>query len=347
MGLRRGFLGALLAIALLATFGFAAFEQWKSGALMMAAAQNFLVSLNPEQRAKCQLSFDDPNRLDWHFIPRIRKGLTLKEMDPAQSRLAFAFLSSGLSRHAFMQATTIMSLDAVLLAIEKGSGPVRDPELYYLTIFGEPSALGQWGWRIEGHHVSVNFVVNHGEVVATTPFFLGANPAEVMDGPRKGLRALGVEEDLGRELMLSLDEKQQAKAIIFDKAPADVVTYNKVKAEPGAPVGVPVSAMRAKQKEIVQRVLDLYIGRSPEDIAQARWKEVRDAGIDKIYFGWAGSTERLKGHYYRLQGPTFLLEYDDTQNNANHIHTVWRELHGDFGPNLLAEHYQAYPHAAQ
>ena len=345
MRIAKSGLGVLVFFSLAAA-GHAAFERWKTSVLMTQSAHNFLVSLTPEQRAKAQLPFDDPNRVDWHFIPRLRKGLTFKEMNSAQARLGFAFLASGLSRRAYMQATTIMSLDEVLLAIEKGSGPVRDPELYYLTIFGDPTPLGRWGWRIEGHHVSVNFIVDKGEVTSTTPFFLGANPAEVLSGPRQGLRTLEGEEDLGRELMLALDATQKSKATILKEAPKDIVTFNNLKAEPGAPQGLPVSAMNAKEKEILNRLLELYITRSPEDLAESRRKEVRAGGIDKIYFGWAGSTERRQGHYYRLQGATFLIEYDCTQNDANHIHSVWRDLRGDFGPNLLAEHHAAYPHTA-
>ena len=273
-----------------------------------------------------------------------RKGLAFKEMDSAQARLGHAFLASGLSRRSYMQAMTIMSLDAVLLEIEKGSGPLRDPELYYFTLFGDPSPLGRWGWRVEGHHLSLNFVIDKGEVVSTTPQFFGDNPAEVLAGPRKGLRTLPGEEDLGRDLLLSLDAAQRTRATILKEAPKDIVTFNNLKAEPGAPVGLPASAMNAKQKEILNRLLEVYMTRSPEDLAEARWKELRTSGIDKIVFGWAGGAERRQGHYYRLQGPTFLIEYDDTQNDANHIHSVWRDLRGDFGPNLLAEHHRAYAH---
>jgi hypothetical protein len=216
-------------------------------------------------------------------------------------------------------------------------------------LFGDPAPLGRWGWRIEGHHVSVNFVVDKGEVTATTPFFLGANPAEVLNGPRQGLRTLEGEEDIARELMLALDAGRRGRATILKEAPRDIVTFNNLKADPGAPLGLPASAMSAKQREILNRLLELYVTRSPEDLAESRRKELRAAGLDKVYFGWAGGLERRQGHYYRLQGPTFLVEYDDTQNDANHIHTVWRDLRGDFGfgPNLLAEHRMLYPHRVQ
>ncbi len=339
-------LALFLAVVLLVTAAHAAFERWKTGMLMTQAANAFLASLTPEQKAKAQKSFDDPNRVDWHFIPRARQGLPFKELDPAQNRLGHAFLASGLSRRAYMQSVTIMSLDAVLKELEKGNtrAPVRDPELYYFTLFGEPSAMGRWGWRVEGHHLSINFIVDKGEVMSATPQFFGDNPAEVLAGERKGLRTLPEEEDFGRELINSLDAAQRQRAIILKEAPADIITTNKLKAEPGAPVGLPASAMNATQKETLNRLLEVYVARNPEDIAEARMKELRSAGLDKIYFGWAGGTERRQGHYYRLQGPTFLIEYDDTQNDANHIHSVWRELKGDFGPDVLAEHHKAYAH---
>ncbi len=335
-----------LAFALVAAFASAGYERWKTGSMMADTANHFLASLTPDQKAKTTFAYTDEERKNWWFVPRIRKGITFKEMLPEQQRLAHAFLSSGLSRRGYIQATTIMSLDAVLREIEKGmqNTPVRDSELYYVSVFGDPSALGRWGWRIEGHHLSVNFAVDRGEVKATTPQFFGANPAQVLDGPRKGLRTLPEEEDFGRELLMSLDDKQQTRAVILKEAPTDIITSNKRKAEIGEPTGLPYTAMTPKQREILIRLVDVYITRNPEDVAEARRKELQTAGWDKVFFAWAGGSKPREKHYYRVQGPTFLIEYDNTQNDANHIHSVWRDLRGDFGPDLLAEHYRQFPH---
>src|SRR5258706_10991609 len=203
--MKRVMLAAVLAVSAVAV---CAYERWRTGALMTEAATNFLASLTPEQKAKLAFPFDDAERKNWHFIPRARKGLPFKELTPEQDRLAHAFLASGLGRRAYQQANTIMSLDRILLDMERGQSgtPVRDVELYYLTLFGDPSPMGRWGWRVEGHHISLNFVIDKGSVSATTPAFLGANPAEVPAGPRKGLRTLAEEEDRARELLLALDE---------------------------------------------------------------------------------------------------------------------------------------------
>lgn len=337
---------ATVALTLCAAAMFA-FERWKTGSLMTEAARNFLASLTPEQKAKVSFSYDDAERKNWHFIPRTRKGLPFKELAPEQDRLAHAFLSTGLGRRAYMQANTIMSLDAILKELEKGMAntPRRDVELYYFSIFGDPSPLGRWGWRVEGHHLSVNFVIDKGQVVASTPAFIGANPAEVREGPRKGLRTLPEEEDIARQLLLALDDKQRARATILEKAPGDILaTPDKRAADIGNPAGLPYSAMSAPQRELLNQLLEVYVSRMPDDLALARWDELRKSGIEKVFFAWAGGSNRGDPHYYRLQGPTFLVEYDDTQNNANHIHTVWRDLHGDFGPDLLAEHYRQFRH---
>ncbi|HKC88092.1 MAG TPA: DUF3500 domain-containing protein, partial [Blastocatellia bacterium] len=222
----------------------------------------------------------------------------------------------------------------------------RDPELYYFSIFGTPSAKSPWGWRVEGHHISLNFTVVKGETVSNTPLFFGANPAEVREGARKGLRALAAEEDKGRELIQALDEKQRAVAVFDKTAPGDIITMNNRKADPLKPEGVAAGQLNKQQKALLEKLLDEYLSRMPQDIADERSKKIRDAGFDKIYFAWAGGMNKGDPHYYRIQGPTFLVEYDDTQNNANHIHSVWRDFNGDFGDDLLREHYQTTPHGA-
>jgi len=311
-----------------------------SSALTMARAQTaFLNSLNPEQRAKAVFNLDDEQRFDWHFIPRPRKGIPFKELDPAQRLLGNALLASGLSPHGFMKAATIMSLDAVLKEMETGGTVVRDSELYYLSIFGDTISGKPWGWRVEGHHLSLNFTIADDKSIATTPAFFGANPAEVPVGPRKGLRTLPAEEDLARALMKSMDDKQRAQALVSEKAPTDILSTNLRKAEPLKPAGLQASRLGQKQQEILMALLNEYAARHSPEIAATRLDRIRSAGLSSIYFAWAGGLERGQAHYYRIQGSAFLIEYDNIQNNANHIHSVWRDFNGDFGLDLLAMHH--------
>ncbi len=320
-------------------------SRMRSGAVMAEAANKFLASLSTEQKAKASFDFTNEQRFDWHFVPRDRKGLPLKELDENQRKLAMEFMKSGLGASGYQKVTTVMSLEPVLAQLE---GPnrrfPRDPGLYYFSVFGTPSAKAPWGWRVEGHHISLNFTVVKGEMVSTTPLFFGANPAEVREGERKGLRALAAEEDKGRELIVALDEKQRATALFDKTAPGDIITMNSRKADPLKPEGVAAGQLNKQQKALLEKLIDEYLSRMPQDIADERSKKLRSAGFDKIYFAWAGGVNKGDPHYYRIQGPTFLVEYDDTQNNANHIHSVWRDFSGDFGADLLREHYQATPH---
>jgi len=316
-----------------------AYSRMHSASVMSDAAKAFLNSLDAEQRARATFQLQDEERFDWHYIPKARKGLPLKDMNAAQKHLAHALLSAGLSQRGYIKAITIMSLDEVLRILEQGKGPVRDPEGYFFSVFGEPSETGTWGYRIEGHHISQNFTVANGKVQGA-PSFFGANPAEVREGPRKGLRVLGHEEDLGRALIQSLTAEQKKVAIVSKDAPADILTTNSRKAAlNGQPSGIQASKLDAHQKELLQNLLDEYCYNMPDQVAQVREEQIKKAG-NNIYFAWAGGEQPGQGHYYRVQSPSFLVEYDDTQNNANHIHTVWRDFDGDFGLDLLKEHYQ-------
>jgi hypothetical protein len=309
---------------------------------MAAAARNFLAALNDDQRSKAAFAFDSDERENWHFVPRERKGLTVKDMIPAQRHLAFALLNTGLSQRGFAQATTIMSLEQVLQEMEGPSRKFpRDPELYHVSIFGTPEEKGTWGWRVEGHHLSVNFTVVDGTVAAGTPSFMGTNPGEIRKGPRAGLRVLGGEEDLGRELVKSLNEKQQAVAIIDTKAPDEITTSDVRKVIPGKPAGILLGDLNRAQRETALHLIRAYVDRLRGEVAAADFAKIQKAGIEKIAFAWAGSLEKGQRHYYRVQGPTFLLEYDNTQNDANHVHAVWRNFEGDFGQDALAAHLKA------
>src|SRR5499426_3030422 len=317
----------------------------RAASAMAEAANKFLASLTPEQKAKATLDFADENRRDWTVVPRDRKGVPLKDLDENQRKLAMEFMKTGLGASGYQKATTIMSLEPVLAQLEGPNRRIpRDPELYYFSIFGTPSPKAPWGWRVEGHHVALNFTVVKGEMLSNTPLAFGANPAEVREGERKGLRALAGEEDRGRDLIQALDEKQRAVAIFDQKAPSDILTLAKIKADPLKPEGIPAGQMNKQQKALLEKLIGEYLGRMPQDVAEERSKKMRAAGFDKIYFGWAGGVNKGDPHYYRIQSPTFLIEYDNTQNNANHIHSVWRDFNGDFGEDLLREHYQTTPH---
>ena len=311
-----------------------------SASMMSAAADAFISSLSADQRAKATFTFEDEQRLDWHFIPRARKGIPFKELDSTQRLLGNALMGAGLGQRGLIRAVTIMSLDAILLELEQGKGPVRDPELYFLSIFGDARSTKPWGWRVEGHHVALNFTLVEGKHIASTPAFFGANPAEVLQGPRKGLRALAPEEDLARVLIKSLDDRQRAQAVVSQSAPTDILSTNLRKAEPLKPAGLQASKLGQKQQDILMTLLSEYASRHAPDIAAARSDRVRAAGLGNIFFAWAGGFEKGQAHYYRIQGPSFLVEYDNIQNNANHIHTVWRDFNADFGADLLAVHYK-------
>lgn len=323
-----------------------AYYRIHSASITADAAKNLLASLTPEQKAKATFKFDDDERYDWHYIPKERKGLPFREMEPYQKHLAHTLLSAGLSRQGYMKASTIMSLEDVLRQLEKDNGERRNPEKYYFSIFGEPSDKGTWGYRVEGHHISLNFTISNGTVI-TSPNFFGANPAEVREGPRTGLRVLGREEDLGRSLLTALRPDQKSVAIVTKEAYKDILTEaSRQAALKGQPSGIQASKLDSHQRELLQAVVEEYARDFPDDIADARLEQLKKAG-NNLYFAWAGVEQRGGPHYYRIQSPSFLIEYDNTQNNANHIHSVWRDFSGDWGHDLLKEHYQSSPHTGQ
>jgi hypothetical protein len=310
---------------------------------MAEAAQNFLAALSPEAKAQATFPVTGAERQNWHFIPRERKGLSLKEMSPAQRHLAHALLGSSLSHRGYLKATTIMSLEEILREIEQGRGPVRDPERYFVSVFGQPGPKAVWGWRFEGHHVSLNFTLANGEVTGT-PSMFGTNPAEVRTGPRAGLRVLGREEDLGRTLVRSLNEEQRKEAIISSTAPADVLSVPGQRAKLVDPPGLSASKLTPVQRDTLKQIVAEYVHRCRDELAAADLARIEAGGWDKLQFAWAGSFEPGAGSYYRVQGPSFVLELDNTQNNANHIHAVWRDFANDFGEDLLKRHYEQSPH---
>ena len=324
-----------------------------SAAAMAPAATRFLEGLSPELRQKATFPYESEERMRWNFIPTNtfpRNGLPLKEMSEAQRDLARNLLRAALSQKGMLTATSIMDLETVLRGIEsaqrggRAGGMTRDPELYFFSVFGTPGPKGIWGWRVEGHHVSLHFSIANNTGVASSPAFFGSNPHEIREGPQTGHRILAGEEDTGRALVMALDDKQRASAVFNAVAPGDIVTMTTLKVDPLTPSGIPASAMTAKQRELLMQIVDVYASKMAEDTAAARLAKIKQAGLDKITFAWAGELEKGKRHYYRVQGPTFLIEYDNFQNDGNHVHSVWRDFTGDFGRDLLREHLRAYPH---
>jgi hypothetical protein len=312
---------------------------------MAQAADALLASLSADQRSKATFTFDDDRRFEFRYTPRARTGLPLKEMNDEQRARLQALLKTGLSVRGYTAATQIMELESVLREIESARGGriARDPEMYFVSIFGVPGK-DAWGWKFEGHHLSANFTIVGERPVLFAPTFMGSHPAIVRDGPKKGTRVLRDEEVVARELMSAFTESQRTSVIFDVTAPREMITAENREANPLDPGGLAMSAMTPPQKRILERLLDVYLGRMVPELASKRLEALKQAGMDRITFGWAGGLEMGGPHYYRVQGPTFLIEYDNTQNEANHIHSVWRDFGNDFGRDLLREHYKADPH---
>jgi hypothetical protein len=334
----------LLAMTLVVAFAGVAYvaqHTEPTGTKMAAAAARWLESLSPDQRAKAAFEFDDTERLNWHFIPlqdrakkSTRKGLPLEAMSAEQKQAALDLLKAGTSARGNQQANTIMSLELILRELEKGGAIVRHPEWYFFAVFGKPSKTGKWGWRVEGHHLAINFTMEDGRVIGSTPVLFGANPANVMGGPRKGLRTLPEADDLAKELFSALEPSQKKIALQEDQFPEIAGRTSGPKI--GGPKGLPASQMNDKQRDQLLRLLQAYTNRMPADVAEQEMAQLREAGIDNVHFAFAGGLEQGQRHSYRVQGPTFVVEFlnvqdDSARNPANHIHSAWRHIKGDFG----------------
>jgi hypothetical protein len=331
-------------LPLLALAGGGAFMATNTnGVDMTRSAQHFLGQLSAEQRAIAQLDFETPERFGWHFIPKDqRKGIQLKDLHAAQREAAHQLLRTALSEVGYGKATKIMALERILQELEKSrtGGALRDAERYFFTVFGEPTEQSRWGLSVEGHHLSLNFVVDRGQIVSSTPSFLGSNPAifknEVVPELPVGTRVLAKEEQLAFDLLNALSAEQRSVAVIADQAPREIRAAGEVRPPQEPAVGLPVPRMSAEQQEILHQLVLAYLENMPADVQQTRTEEIHRAGTDNVHFAWAGAPQPGIGHYYRVQGPTFLIEFVNTQpdsagNPANHIHCVWRDLRGDFG----------------
>ncbi|MDQ4139114.1 MAG: DUF3500 domain-containing protein [Bacteroidota bacterium] len=315
---------------------------------MLRVVNAFLSSLTEEQRKKATFTFSDEERFNWHFVPRDRKGVPLKEMTAGQQKMAMAILQTALSNQGYQKAKSIMELEVILKALEKQppQSTYRDPGKYYFSVFGQPTEQEPWSCRIEGHHLSLNFTSTTGALVAETPAFMGSNPAIVPEGPEKGKQILKEETNLAFNLIQSLNPDQIKKAVINEVAPNDIVTSNSRKAMLEKPEGILFSELTPKQQQIFKDLLNVYLNKYNSELAADLRTKVEKAGLAKTYFAWAGSqTQEIgKAHYYRIHNPVLLIEYDNSQNNANHVHTVVRDLTNDFGEDALRAHYQKHPH---
>jgi hypothetical protein len=333
---------ALVALVLVAGLAYVAQQTDASAPDMVAAAQKFLETLSDEQKAKTVFAFDSPERINWHFVPLekagqpTRKGMRLEEMSDTQKKAALALLQSGTSKQGDVAALTIMSLEAILKDDQekrKQATPIRNPQWYFFTIFGTPSKTGSWGWRVEGHHLSLNLTLQGAEVVSTTPNFYGANPAEIRSGPKKGVRVLDPTEQLAFELFKSMDAEQ--KKVVHQEEGFKEPQAQTAKPNLGAPVGLPAAKMTAGQKETLTKLLKSYTDRMRPDISALEFK-LATAKLEQVHFAFSGKAEDGQKHTYRVQGPTIVIEFlneqpDGAGNSANHIHSSWRHIEGDFG----------------
>lgn len=313
---------------------------------MATKANAFLRTLPDSLRAKAAYSFDDDERYDWHFVPRKRNGVPLRMMNETQQKAALALLQTGLTESGYAKAQSIMALESTLKQIEKlpPENLRRDPLNYSFTIFGNPSDQEPWGWRVEGHHLILNYSSIRPYPIAFTPGFMGSNPAIVPDGSKKGKQVLKQEAGLGYALLKTFSPDQLKRVVIADTSTYEIITGHSRKMNMGKAAGMPFVEMTAPQKQAFRQLLEVYLGNYPKTLANFRTGQLEKDGFDKLHFAWAGSTDRSKGHYYRIQGSMLMIEFDNTQNNSNHIHTVVRDLNNDFGEDLLQEHYKQHAH---
>lgn len=334
-----------------------------TAARMAEAARRYLDALDEPRRRATRFAFEDQERFRWNYRPDgffwegatfWHEGLRLINMTPAQQQAALALLDSGVSARTADRARAIMALESYLREQERVIARwvphvVRDPELYAFSIFGEPGGTAPWAWRAGGHHIGFHVTVIDGAIVATTPFFLGCNPSVVRHGTRDlGMRTLPEEEDLGRALLLSLAPERKQAAIVSPTAPTDILTDAYRTANPLVPPrGLSYAAMSGEERQKLVDLIQLYIGRAADEVAANEWRRIEAAGLESITFAWQGSEVIQQGHYYAIKGPTFLIEYDNTQDDATHIHSVWRDLTNDWGEDLLLAHYAAEHHHGQ
>jgi hypothetical protein len=304
------------------------------------AAGAWLATLDARQRNLAQLDWANRRREDWHFVPRGRPGLAFRDMTPAQIAAAWDVLGALLSARGLEQVRGLIRLEGILGELS-GSLSFRDPTNYALVMFGDPAGTAPWAWRFEGHHLSISVMVAPGHGVSVTPAFFGANPANVPTRHQHaGFRLLGTEEATAFGLIRSLEGEVRTQAIIADRSLGEIVSGPGRELALQKMEGVPLARLNEAQREGVLRILQLYAGTMREEIASAQLARVREAGIETLHFAWAGSPAPGRPHYFRVHGPTALVEYDNTQDGANHVHSLWIDPQGLFGRDLLKTHYR-------
>jgi hypothetical protein len=317
----------------------------EAGALT-AAVRAWLDCLDDQQRTDAAFGLETPERFVWGYTPGPRRGLAIRDMRPDQRAASRAIVAAAMSDRTAGEIEAIIQLETVLGQLEQAGGRSgwlrRDPELYWFAVFGDPGSEAPWSWRLGGHHIAIHLTVVDGHVVGSTPSFLGANPAVIPSGPRAGTRTLPGEEELARALLSDLTPTERGAAVIGGAAPADILTGTGRSADLGSvPVGVRHADLGATGRAALERVLRHYVDRVRPEFAEPTWERITAAGIGDVTFAWVGSVTPGQGHYYALRGPTFVIEYDNTQNGANHVHSVWRELDRDWGGDVLGEHLAA------
>jgi hypothetical protein len=311
-------------------------------------ANAFLKSLTPELKSEAHFKLTDEERFNFNYVPMERKGPTFNDFNEKQKQTAMILLQTSLSKEGYRKTSEIMKLESVLRILENNSrkkadgSPGRDPLDYHFCIFGDPAPNSFWGWRFEGHHLSLNFVASEGTLVASTPTFFGTNPAIVKEGEHKGKEVLKVERTLGFSLVNSLNAQQLKIARFSDSAPQEIFTANNREATQLTPMGISYADLTADQQATLMKLLNMFIDNYESGFSKALRAKITKAGIDKLSFAWAGGLQLGTPHYYRIQGPTLLIEYDNIQNNANHVHAAVRDLTNDFGKDVLKEHYHEH-----
>ena len=327
---------------LMMSFGLAVAQEAARAMWLHEATVAFLDTLSAEQRAKAVFPFEDEERLNWHYFPKDRAGISIKELNIEQRDALAGLIEVALSEKGYSKVEAIRELETVLFDLSGGKDQARDPERYYLSVFGEPSAEGDWGLRYEGHHLSLNWTILGGIIESFSPQFLGTNPGEVREGVHNGMRALAEEEGLARELVKSFSAEQRVQAVASDIAPPEILTGADREAKFQDAAGLRYADMTEAQRGLFMRLIAVFAGVQADAVASETMRHVTEDGLDEVRFVWMGGIEKGEGHYYRIQGGAFLVEYDNTQNQANHVHTVWREPQGDFGHDWLQEHYAAH-----
>lgn len=332
-----------VALALGVTAAWSYYKLAGAGETMLEEAKKFIAALDADQRTKAVIGYDEATRTDWHFIPKpdgAREGVRVRDLNETQRKAAHALLKAAMSEAGYGKATKIMALEGLLHELEKAKGgkQVRDTERYFFTIYGAPTPESKWGLSIEGHHLSLNFVIDKGHVVSTTPSAFGVNPAIVKNDSlpsiAKGTRVLAKEETLALQLVASLNDGQKKEATI-EKLPTEVRNAGAAQPAMDAAQGISAGKLTGEQKSVLQSLIEEYANSFPSDVAKERMTAVQTGGIDNIKFAWAGSAKEGEGRYYCVQGPQFQIEFinvqpDSAGNPANHIHSVWRDLRGDF-----------------